>query len=123
MRKPLITALLAVVLLCTSFILAGCGGAQPKSTVTATPLAPVQQAEAGPDPAFEPSATSVPFTLDDAKEAFGALHPDAGITVAKLEGDVFYIEGWEDSLLYKMKFAVADGEVILDKMITTEHPF
>lgn len=61
------------------------------------------------------------FSLEDAKSAFAAFHPDAEITVAKREGHVYYLEGWEGNVLTKMKFAKDNGTVLLDKTIAAGH--
>ena len=69
--------------------------------------------------ALPETASSNGFTLEEAEEAFAARHADAAITVAKQEGEAYYIEGWAERMLYKMKFSVSDGEVLLDKTIQT----
>ena len=65
-----------------------------------------------------PDATAG-FSLEDAQEKFIDAHPNATISVAKKEGDAYYIEGWDGNILYKMKFSIADGKVLLDKTIET----
>lgn len=87
---------------------------QPQESATAEPES-VPEEPAGSTAAPQPEA----FSLEDAKTTFAASHPGAEIAVAKPEGDVYYIEGWEGNTLYKMKFATAGGEVLLDKTIQT----
>ena len=48
------------------------------------------------------------FTLEDAESDFKKLHPDAELTVAKEEGDAYYLEGWQGSRLTKMNFSKDD---------------
>lgn len=104
--------------------LTGCAGA-PAATGTITAPAAVTVTETAIPAAEEPTAANVSaaartsLSLDDAKDVFSETHPDIPIEVAKLEGDVYYIQGYEGSKIYKMKIGVDSGTIYLDKVITT----
>ena len=59
------------------------------------------------------------YSLEKTKSDFSSAHPEADISIAKKEGNAFYVEGWNGNILYKMKFLVENGSVVLDKTITT----
>lgn len=83
--------------------------------------AEISEAEAasGDEAAAAGESPSGGFSLDDAKASFAESHTDAEIAVAKPEGNVYYIEGWDGNILFKMKFSSLNGEVLLDKAIQT----
>lgn len=107
-----------VLLLGLVLLLAACApaSAQSQASSSASPSGAETSAVAP-----MPDAT-VGFTLQQAEEKFSEAHPDATISVAKQEGDVYYIEGWNGNILYKMKFSITNGEVLLDKTIETGRP-
>ncbi|MFV0399881.1 MAG: hypothetical protein ACK5LX_04580 [Oscillospiraceae bacterium] len=92
------------------------------SSAAETPVPAASSSETEAVSSSEASTASASFSLEDAKTAFSAQHPGADIQVAKLEGNAYYIEGWEGNTLYKMKFSTTGGEVLLDKTITTGRP-
>lgn len=107
----------SLLLLSAAALLAGCsqtvassnGGISAGSVASGAAVASSKTASA--------VNTAEALTLEDAKDLFLEAHPDAEITVAKREGDVYYIEGRSGTVIYKMKFLAASGEVVLDKTI------
>lgn len=63
--------------------------------------------------------TDKAFSLENARDSFTEYHPDAEIFVAKREGNVYYVEGYDGAVIYKMKFKTDDGEVVLDLTVDT----
>lgn len=126
MKKPIGIAIIAIVL---TLALSACSAA-PDNTAQPPQNPPETTSDSGALPADAgDDATDLPvgvtigsFTLDEAKAEFSVRHPNADISVAKLEGDVYYIEGWEGSTVYKMKFSVYNGDIYLDKTIPTGRP-
>lgn len=94
--------------------LAACTPAQSQTSSPALSSSSEETSASAPAP-----GATAGFTLEDAQEKFTEAYPNATISVAKKEGDAYYIEGWDGNILYKMKFSIADGEVLLDKTIET----
>ncbi|MFV0414691.1 MAG: hypothetical protein ACK5L3_15760 [Oscillospiraceae bacterium] len=63
------------------------------------------------------TGSSAAITLEDAKALFSEEYPNVAITIAKTEGNAYFIQGQDENYLYNFKILAADGAVVYSEKI------